>query len=415
MHHPRRLGSILLGLTAAACASGGLEDPAGRPNAPELTFAQFAEQAVYIEERDIYLVDGDTPVRTVEELQDIYNHIGRLRRSFGDASSETNPNALSVNTVGGRDDLWDEATRRDLTFCVSQDFGARHATVVEAMIQAGGAWAGVADVRFVHHPEHDASCRPSNAAVVFDVRPVNAGGEYLAAAFFPSWTRDQRTVLIDASSFDTGGAVDLEGILRHELGHVLGFRHEHTRPEAGTCFEDTDYRPLTPYDRDSVMHYPQCNGNAASTLALTAVDAEGARSAYGPPLASTPTDPTTPPSDPTVPGDPSDPSMPTEPPPPPSDPTPPAPTVDCKRAGGTIGRGDSHLYPPLFLSGEVTLRMTGVGDPDLYAWVAGTLELCISDSPGATEGCTLRGTGGPLFVEVYGYEAGNYQLEVCAR
>jgi hypothetical protein len=72
----------------------------------------------------------------------------------------------------------------------------------------------------------------------------------------------------------------LTGVLRHELGHTIGFRHEHTRPEAGTCFEDNDWRALTQYDSASVMHYPQCNGTQDGDLVLTSADKSGARALY---------------------------------------------------------------------------------------------------------------------------------------
>ena len=68
-------------------------------------------------------------------------------------------------------------------------------------------------------------------------------------------------MLVDDSIW-TSGSWTPTNILGHELGHTLGFRHEHTRPESGTCFEDNNWRPLTPYDSASIMHYPQCNGTS---------------------------------------------------------------------------------------------------------------------------------------------------------
>ena len=88
---------------------------------------------------------------------------------------------------------------------------------------------------------------------------------------------------MDNSSFglDPNGTLSLQGILRHELGHTLGFRHEHTRPDSGTCFEDNNWRPLTSYDAFSVMHYPQCNGQGDWSLTLTNIDQNGSACLYG--------------------------------------------------------------------------------------------------------------------------------------
>ena len=82
------------------------------------------------------------------------------------------------------------------------------------------------------------------------------------------------------TSFGNISPWTLTGVLRHELGHTLGFRHEHTRPESGTCFEDNNWRALTAYDSSSVMHYPQCNGTQNGDLVLTNLDKTGAHALY---------------------------------------------------------------------------------------------------------------------------------------
>ena len=78
------------------------------------------------------------------------------------------------------------------------------------------------------------------------------------------------------------------GVFRHELGHILGLRHEHIRAEAGgVCTEGTSFRALTPYDSSSVMHYPWCNGVTTTDLSITASDTSGARQLYGAPVTHT--------------------------------------------------------------------------------------------------------------------------------
>jgi hypothetical protein len=62
---------------------------------------------------------------------------------------------------------------------------------------------------------------------MFNVSLANTD-QYFALSFFPHDVRSARQLQVDDSAFTTtAGGRDLEGIMRHELGHILGFRHEH--------------------------------------------------------------------------------------------------------------------------------------------------------------------------------------------
>jgi hypothetical protein len=220
----------------------------------------------------LYIVDGDTPVLTREALRQFYEQ--HVRNG-----------ALAINRVGGVDDRWSDTQKLNLTYCVSTSFGGNYNRTVQAMADAAAAWEQSATVNFIHVSSQDSNCTASNPNVVFDVNPVFGAG-YLARAFFPSFPRSVRNVLIDSAAF-SDPSYSLVGILKHELGHALGFRHEHTRPEAATCFEDNNWRGVTSYDSGSVMHYPFCNGTDPNDLNLTQQDRCGATAVYGGPHACT--------------------------------------------------------------------------------------------------------------------------------
>lgn len=269
--HFRRI-SIAAGvcLAAAVAGSAAAEDGTGS-EVP--TFSEF-ESATYQDADRQYVVNGDEPVPSRGALREFYEGM------IGTAPGKTLDQGLVVNTVNGRDDKWSATQVGNLTYCVSTRFGADHAAVVSAMAQGAALWESASSaVDFVHLAAHDGNCSTRNNAVLFSVEPTKTT-QYIARAFFPSSSDRTRNVLVNATSLQNAGSWTPSNIMGHELGHTLGFRHEHTRPEAGTCFEDNNWRPLTPYDSASIMHYPQCNGTS-DDLSFTSYDRQGVQALYG--------------------------------------------------------------------------------------------------------------------------------------
>ncbi len=260
--------AMLAGVTLLGAACGGPEEMA--QDTQTMTFEEFKAQAIP-DEGDVFVVDGDIAVQGEAGLRAFYdNHIVQNMGASKDG--------LAVYYIGG-DIKWSSTQARNLTYCVSSSsFGSRYSTVVSAMNSATSAWEATANVNFIHSSSYDSNCTASQTGVLFDVRQTS-DTSYLARAFFPNSSRSSRNILISTSAFSST-RYTLAGILRHELGHVLGFRHEHTRLSSTGCYEDANWRALTSYDAASVMHYPQCAGTNTGDLVLTSLDKSGARALY---------------------------------------------------------------------------------------------------------------------------------------
>jgi|GEM_PF-1028720 hypothetical protein len=263
-----RAACLVLACVAALPGCGGEPTEGAEDTADTFTsFEDFEAQTFREPDTGFYIVDGDMVIATRAELIEFYEQHVR-------------GNALTVNTVNGVVPTWNDVDKLNITYCVSTSFGSNYYGVGRLMLDAAAAWSQAANVRFVHLTEQDNNCTVANTKVVFDVRP-SVGSAYPARSFFPGDARAKRSLIIDDSAFIPMAPLTLTGLLRHELGHVLGFRHEHTRPQAAKCFEDNNWSAVSSYDPSSVMHYFYCNGANAGDLVLTERDRVGVAALYG--------------------------------------------------------------------------------------------------------------------------------------
>jgi hypothetical protein len=265
---------------------------------PRLDELRDTARRVTIGDASYFVLEGDLLLDHDElELYVLQQEVRAKAREVGLTPAEQSgrEDALVVVAPGGRIVRWRPG--KVLTYTVLRDSfpsQADYDLAVDCTAQATQAWMDVCGIEFRHLSQHDghadvsASPDQISADLVFTVRYIDAGGQFIAAAFFPTYPPARRRVLIDPSFYADDLIFDRVGVLRHELGHTLGFRHEHIRSEAPPACPDEptyDTLDLTAYDPQSVMHY-FCGEVGSRELAITELDRAGAQKVYGPSLSA---------------------------------------------------------------------------------------------------------------------------------
>lgn len=268
------VSSLIVGLSACD-AEDTVVDASAVPS-----FEEFeAQSRAVVDGQTVYVAEGDLLFQSREAFEDYYDE------TYGSGFRSI------VNMVNGVRDIRNDPM--NITYCFVAGWGQNQGSYTaptQASIQgnieaAMDAWEAVAAIQFVHRADLDgAACSTTGAnAVSFAVRHIDrTNGNDIAYGSFPS------TPAADQGLFVPPGGLSLS-LAIHEVGHILGLRHEHIHSDAvPRCseggVEGFDYEELTAFDSQSAMIYANClNGPWIGGFPVSALDAAGVAELYGPP------------------------------------------------------------------------------------------------------------------------------------
>jgi hypothetical protein len=234
---------------------------------PSLTVGTETKRTYYILEGDLLL--------TREQVRSSIQSYAKAPRPLLSSGE------LKVMMENGIPVFWPPENRL-LTYAVDRRSFASQAdynTVVANMVAAQTAWVNVCPhecgLKIDHRAEFDDD--PRLDAVTFVVTYSSNKTAFIASAFFPNDPLFKRFLIVGPSYFTT--QFDKVGVLRHEIGHILGYRHEHISGVPGCYWEDNNWKALTSYDKRSVMHY-FCGDGGTLELDLSDTDRAAHKALY---------------------------------------------------------------------------------------------------------------------------------------
>ncbi|MBX3240182.1 MAG: hypothetical protein KIT80_02995 [Chitinophagaceae bacterium] len=237
---------------------------------------------IIIDSLKYYIVEGDILMDRYRYNQ--YRISLILNRKTEKANQFSISPNLRIDVLNSTPVRWTESDT--ITYCINRitfSSDERYQVAKQSIKAAAEDWMKTCNIQFEYKPEFDThNFLHGNEFVDFVLLEFDAGGLFIAKAFFSKDIPRERNIMLDPSYYDS--PFNKVGVLRHEIGHILGFRHEHISPEAPAACPDevvSGTLPLTSYDPQSVMHY-FCGGVGSKELRISRNDSIGATQIYGP-------------------------------------------------------------------------------------------------------------------------------------
>jgi hypothetical protein len=211
-----------------------------------------------------YVVDGDMRM-TEGEIRQMVKDRAKALKGENPWPDTAKAGEMIVNTKGGVVTCYRKIKDRKLTFAVDKSsFAAApdadaYAKIRKEVAAAAKDWVDACPECQFSFTEVNKPA-PVEGDAFFIVRYIGPQGSLIAQAFFPG--DDVSLRYLDIAKGYYTSSYDKVGVLRHELGHALGYRHEQNRPETPVqCNfvpEDNDWATIgnVSYTPKSVMHYP---------------------------------------------------------------------------------------------------------------------------------------------------------------
>ncbi len=252
--------------------------------------------AITIRGKKWWILEQDIRLSEVDLFYYCQNKLAMLSPKNRTAIANQNYAALTiaVDELSRIKEKWAKDTI--ITYSVNEgsfSSTANYQKVVAFMKKATEEWMDACDVQFKYMPEFDS--HEDNADLLRQVKFVvqeQRVSPYVATAFYPLDPPKERRIYLDPLLY-YGSQYDPLGTLRHELGHVLGFRHESIWSRDALCRgEEVILDRLggrldgilirNTYDSKSVMHY-KCGASGSYLLEISPTDKSSAAAVYGPP------------------------------------------------------------------------------------------------------------------------------------